>query len=122
MCSPAFSLALAAIGIYGVMSYAVRLRMHEMGIRMVLGASAQDVLKIVMRHGLQLGVAGILSGVVLAGLLTRLMVSLLFEVKPLDGAAFAGGAAVLLAVIAASTFIPSRRAAKADPLKVLRSE
>ena len=116
------SLALAGIGIYGVISYSVRLRMHEMGIRMALGAGSQDVLKIVFRHGLRTGIAGVALGLILAGALTRLMSTLLFGVKAIDALAFAGGAGVLLAVAAAASFIPARRAAQADPLKVLRAE
>jgi putative ABC transport system permease protein len=96
--------------------------MHEMGIRMALGAGSQDVLKIVFRHGLRTGIAGVALGLILAGALTRLMSTLLFGVKAIDALAFAGGAGVLLAVAAAASFIPARRAAQADPLTVLRTE
>jgi len=116
------AMALAAVGIYGVMSYAVRLRMHEMGIRMALGAGAQDVLKMVFRHGLQIGMAGIVLGAMLAAALTHLMSTLLFGVKATDALTFGVGAGLLLLVTAAASFIPSRRAAQADPLNVLRAE
>ena len=116
------ALALAGIGIYGVMSYSVRLRMHEMGIRMALGAGSRDVLKIVFHHGLRIGIAGVALGLILATALTPLMSTLLFGIKATDALAFAGGAGALLAVAAAASFIPSRRAAQTDPLKVLRAE
>jgi putative ABC transport system permease protein len=116
------AIGLAGVGIYGVMSYSVRLRLPEMGIRMALGAASRDVLKMVFRRGLQIGIAGIASGVILAGALTRLMSTLLFGVKAIDILTFAGAASVLFAVTAAASFIPSRRAAQTDPLNVLRAE
>ncbi len=80
------ALMLAAVGIYGVLSYSVRLRMHEIGIRMALGADASDILRMVVKHGLGLGFAGVLIGTVLALGVTRLMTSLLFGVQPNDAA------------------------------------
>jgi predicted permease len=117
----ALALLLAAAGIYGVMSYAVRLRIHEMGIRMALGAGTPDVLKMVLRHGLQIGFAGVVLGTILAAALTRLMSTLLFGVRAVDAPTFLGAAAVLLAVTAGASFIPSLRAARADPLDALRA-
>jgi putative ABC transport system permease protein len=118
----ALAMALAGVGIYGVMSYSVRLRTHEMGIRMALGAGARDVLKMVFRDGLRIGIAGVVLGVILATALTRLMSTLLFGVKAIDVLTFGSAAGVLLVITVTASFIPSRRAAKADPLRVLRAE
>ena len=116
------ALVLAAVGVYGVLSYTVRLRMHEIGVRMALGATASDVLRIVARHGLSLGIAGVLIGAALGLGLTRLMASLLFGVRPDDPATFLAAAFVLLAVVAAASVVPSVRAARTDALAVLRNE
>ena len=116
------ALALAAVGVYGVMSYSVRLRMHEIGIRMALGARTTDVLKMVAKHGLSLGLVGIAVGYILARGLTRLMSSLLFGVDSHDNLTFLGASAVLIAVVALASFVPSLRAARTDPLGVLRAE
>jgi ABC-type antimicrobial peptide transport system permease subunit len=118
----ALAITLAGVGIYGVMSYSVRLRMQEMGIRMALGAGSRDVLKLVFRHGFQIGIAGVVLGAILAGALTHLMSALVFGVKATDALTFGGGACVLLVVTAGASFIPSWRAAQADPLDVLRAE
>jgi ABC-type antimicrobial peptide transport system permease subunit len=116
------ALVLAAVGIYGVMSYSVRLRMHEIGIRIALGAGALDVLKMVARHGLGLGLAGVLIGTALALGVTRLMTSLLFGIQADDSATFLGASLVLMGVVAAASSVPSLRAARTDPLVVLREE
>lgn len=116
------ALVLAAVGIYGVLSYSVRLRMREIGIRMALGADASDVLKMVVRHGLWLGLAGVLIGTVLAFGVTRLMTSLLFGVQANDSVTFLGASLILMAVVAAASFVPSVRAARTDALTVLRTE
>ena len=116
------ALALAAVGIYGVLSYSVRLRMQEIGIRMALGARGFDVLKMVVRHGLELGLAGVFIGMVLALGVTRLMSSLLFGVRPDDGLTFAGAAFVLMVIVAVASIVPSLRAAQTEALKVLRAE
>ena len=116
------ALALAAVGIYGVLSYSVRLRMQEIGIRMALGARGFDVLKMVVRHGLGLGLAGVFIGMVLALGVTRLMSSLLFGVRPDDGLTFAGAAFVLMVIVAVASIVPSLRAAQTDALAVLRAE
>jgi putative ABC transport system permease protein len=75
------------------MSYSVRLRMHEVGIRMALGADSHEVLKMIFRHGLKIGIAGVVAGVMLAPALTRLMSSLLFGVKAIDALTFSGAGA-----------------------------
>ena len=109
------ALSLAGIGIYGVMSYSVRLRMQEMGIRMALGAGARDVLTMMFRHGLQMGIAGVVLGAILASAVTRLMSNLLFGVKAVDALTFLVAAVMLLAVTAGASLIPSLRAARTDP-------
>jgi putative ABC transport system permease protein len=116
------ALALAAVGIYGVLSYSVRLRMNEIGIRMALGADSPEILKMVVKRGIGLGLVGVLLGAVLALGLTRLMTSLLFGVQANDGVTFAAASLILMAVVAAASFVPSLRAARTDPLAVLRAE
>ncbi|HEY6333133.1 MAG TPA: ABC transporter permease [Blastocatellia bacterium] len=116
------ALTLAAIGIYGVMSYSVTERLHEIGVRMALGARSSDVWKLILAHGLKLTVIGIALGTAGAIWLTRLMTSLLFAVKPGDRATFALGAAVLAAVALSACYIPGRRATRVDPVTALHDE
>jgi len=113
---------LAAIGIYGVMSYAVGQRVHEIGIRMALGARAGNVLSLVLRQGLGLALLGIALGLMGAVWLTGAMKSLLFGVSPNDPPTFAIVSALLLAVAALATYIPACRATKVDPIVALRYE
>ena len=116
------AMLLAAIGIYGVMSYAVGQRVHEIGIRMALGARTGNVLSLVLRQGLRLALVGIAIGVLGGVWLTAAMKSLLFGVSPNDPPTFVLVSALLLAVAAAATYIPARRAAKVDPIVALRYE
>jgi putative ABC transport system permease protein len=118
----ALALILAAVGIYGAMAYAVNQRTHEIGIRTALGAQRRDVLRLVMRDGAKIALFGIASGIAGALALTRLMASLLFEVKPTDPATFAGVAILLVLVVLAACYIPARRAMRVDPMVALRYE
>jgi putative ABC transport system permease protein len=116
------ALVLAAVGVYGVMSYSVEQRTQEMGLRMALGASPRDVLRLMTGHGIRLAAAGIVLGGVAAWALTRVLESVLFGVTATDPLTFATIAVLLGAVASLASYIPARRATRADPMLVLRAE
>jgi predicted permease len=118
----ALALLLAAIGTYGVLSYLVSERRQEIGIRMALGAERGTLLGMVMKHGLQLALAGLLLGLVGAFAVTRLMQTLLFNVRPADPPTMAVVAAVIASVAMIACYVPARRATRVDPLIALRAE
>jgi putative ABC transport system permease protein len=116
------ALLLAFIGVYGVVSYSVVQRTHEIGVRMALGAERQDVLRMILREGMLLATTGIGIGIAGAWGLTRVLRSVLFEIEPTDPPTFLGVAAALAVVTLAACYLPARRAVKVDPILALRHE
>ena len=117
-----FALVLAVIGIYGITAYSVQQRMHELGIRVALGASQGDVLGLVLRKGALLAACGAAIGIPVALALSRVMGSFLYGISPRDFVVFGGVPVLLLLVSLAATYLPARRAAKVDPMVALRYE
>jgi ABC-type antimicrobial peptide transport system permease subunit len=116
------ALVLSAVGIYGVISYAVSLRTRELGIRMALGAERKNVLAMVLREGLTLVAIGLIAGLACSLLLTRLLVSLLFQVRPADFTIALTVMLTLTAVALLANYLPARRASRVDPIVALRYE
>jgi putative ABC transport system permease protein len=116
------ALVLASVGLYGVMNYSATQRTHEVGIRMALGATRRDIMRLVVGNGMMLTLAGILIGVLASWGLTRVMASLLFGVTATDLPTFVGVSVVLAAVAFIANYIPARKATRVDPVIALRYE
>jgi len=121
-CFGVLAMVLAAVGIYGVLSYVTRQRRHEIGVRMALGAKPGDVLRLVLRQGLTLAVLGLITGLAASLLLTRAISSQLFGVQASDPLTYTGVAALLLGVALLAGYVPARRAINVDPMVALRCE
>jgi predicted permease len=117
-----FALLLAAVGIYGVMSYLVSQGTHDIGVRLALGAQAGNIFGLVLRNGAQLTVVGIVAGLAGSIALTRVMSSLLYNTSARDAVTLSAVSALLAAVALAATIIPARRALRVDPMIALRQE
>jgi putative ABC transport system permease protein len=116
------ALALAVVGVYGVIAYGVQLRRREIGIRLALGATRERVLAMILSDGMRMVVAGVLLGVITAMALTRLLETLLFGVSPRDPVTFAAVPAVLIVAAALACLLPARRAARVNPVEAMRAE
>jgi len=121
-CFAGIALLLAAIGLYGLLSYMVAQRTLEIGLRMALGAQRSDVLGLILRRGLALALIGVAAGLVIAALLTRLLAGMLYGIRPTDPLTFAATAGVFLVVSIAASSVPAYRAARMDPMKTLREQ
>jgi ABC-type antimicrobial peptide transport system permease subunit len=116
------ALVLGAVGIYGLVSYSVTQRTHEIGIRMALGARAANVLTLIMKNGLTLVMAGIVIGIGSALVLTRFLATLLFGIQPTDSVTFVVVSAVFFVIAMVAALIPAIRATRVDPVVALRNE
>jgi putative ABC transport system permease protein len=116
------ALVLASVGVYGMLAYSVSQRTQEIGVRMALGASRDDVFRLVVAYGVRVALAGIVLGVVGAFAVTRVVASFLYNVSPTDPVSFIGTAAFLIGVALAASWIPARRATAVDPMIALRAE
>jgi putative ABC transport system permease protein len=118
----AVALVLAAVGIYGVISYAVSRRTHEIGVRMALGATPRNVVRLIIGQGMRVVMAGVVAGLIGALLVTRLMTNVVYGVRVTDPLTY-GAVALLLTVVALlASYIPARRATRIDPLTSMRSD
>jgi putative ABC transport system permease protein len=116
------ALALASVGLYGVLSYSVSQRRRELSVRAALGAAKSDLVRLVIREGLGATTAGLVLGLASAAGLTRLMQSVLFGVGPLDLVAFATAPFILIPIAVVACLLPAARAARTDPIEALRAE
>jgi putative ABC transport system permease protein len=116
------ALLLAAVGVYGVISYGVTQQSREIGIRMALGARRAEILRLVLGEGMLAVAVGLVVGVLAAAALSRFLGSLLYAVAPLDPSTFAAMSAVLTVVALAACLLPARRATRVDPVRAIRSE
>jgi putative ABC transport system permease protein len=116
------ALALATVGVYGVVAYSVAQRTHEIGVRMAVGAQPGDVVRMVVQEGGRLAVIGVVAGLALAAAAARLIRGLLFDVSAADPATFVAAPIVLLAIAIVASYIPARRATRIDPIIALRGE
>jgi putative ABC transport system permease protein len=118
----ALALALAATGVYGVLQYSVIQRRREMGIRIAIGATWSDMMRLIVGQALGLALIGVAIGLAGAFALTRVIRALLFDIDPLDAPTFAASTAVLLLIAAVSSYLPARRALRTDPTVAMRAE
>jgi putative ABC transport system permease protein len=117
----AFALAIAGVGLFGVLSYSVAQRSREIGVRTALGAQVRDIVRLVVGQSMMIAGAGVVVGLVASFWLTRALQRFLYGITPHDAASFAAVAALLTIVAAVASIVPARRAAKVDPVKVLRA-
>ena len=117
-----FALILAAVGVYGVISYLVTQGTHDLGVRIALGAQKGNIVGLVVRQGMELALLGIAAGMLGSFLLTRVMASLLYGVKTTDAATFSIVPLLLAAIAALASYVPARRATRVDPMLALREE
>ncbi len=118
----AAALLLAAVGLYGLMSYSVSQRTYEISVRMAIGAEASGVVKLILGQSLRITIAGMVGGIVASFVLTRLLSGLLFGVTPTDPSIFAAVSVLVLIVAIAESSVPAWRAARIDPIKTLQAE
>jgi ABC-type antimicrobial peptide transport system permease subunit len=118
----ALALFLAAFGLYGVISYAVSQRVREIGVRMALGAESSDVVRLVLGNGARLALFGAIVGIIVSIAASRVMRGLLYGISPLDPLVFVAMPLTLMAVASFATYLPARRAARADPVIALRAD
>jgi ABC-type antimicrobial peptide transport system permease subunit len=116
------ALLLSALGLYGVISYSVKLRTRELGVRMALGAQRSDVLQLVLGRGMQLAVIGLVAGLLASFALGRVLNSMLYNVSIFNPVALLATSSLLAATVLFASYLPARRAAKLDPMRTLRQE
>jgi putative ABC transport system permease protein len=121
-CFAAIALMLSAIGLYGLLSYMVVLRTLEIGLRMALGAQRTDVLRMIVRRGLTLALVGLVAGLAISAMMTRLLSGMLYGIRPSDPVTLATVTALLLLVSLAASTVPAYRAARLDPMETLREQ